>query len=194
MGRSLDTRWHAKKEVPAQSKKGVKPVEHKEGTTARLVFLAIGVLGSFTLFGYAQELVTRSKFGVAQESFKFTSSLVLMQSLGNTLVAAVLLRINFGSQVDYSAGTSMQEWLKPSLAYLGAHKFGLAALKYIPFPMQVVCKSCKAIPVMLGESVFEPHKKHSLEKKLSVFVMSFGVASFTLLGKASKASAGGMDS
>ena len=38
-------------------------------------------------------------------------------------------------------------WLLTSLAYLGAHKFGIGALDYITYPVQVVVKCCKPIPV-----------------------------------------------
>jgi hypothetical protein len=41
------------------------------------------------------------------------------------------------------------------------------ALSYIPFPMQVVCKSCKTVPVMIGEKVFAK-KQHSKAKTIEV--------------------------
>jgi UDP-galactose transporter B1 len=79
-------------------------------------------------------------------------------------------------------------WLFVSVAVLGAHKFGLMALEYITFPMQVVCKSCKAIPVMLGEMAFG--QRHPLHKKVSVVLMCAGVVLFTMMGKKKKAKAG----
>jgi nucleoside diphosphate kinase len=151
--------------------------------------LMAGVLGSFTIFGYAQEAVTRSTFGADKERFSFTTFLVLLQSIGNCLVAVVFLLFQSGGKMpNFSGGVPVQEWLLVAAAYLGAHEMGLAALKFIIFPLQVVCKSCKAIPVMVGEMIFDPEKKHSLGKKLSVILMCAGVASFTLLGKAKKGS------
>ena len=41
---------------------------------------------------------------------------------------------------------ALKEWLIVALAYLGAHKFGLWSLLFIPFPLQVLVKSCKTIP------------------------------------------------
>jgi len=149
------------------------------------MFLMAGVLISFSLFGYAQEAVTRSTFGEEKETFRFTTFLVLLQSVGNAIIAAICLVGQSGPNVSFTAGVPVTEWLKVAISYLGAHEFGLAALKYIIFPLQVVCKSCKAIPVMLGEMVLDG-KKHSLAKKLSVVFMCMGVASFTLLGKSKK--------
>ena len=68
----------------------------------------------------------------------------------------------------FTAGTPVRDWLVIALGYLGAHEFGLWALAYIPFPFQVVCKSCKAVPVMFGEKLFDAEKKHTRQKELSV--------------------------
>ena len=46
----------------------------------KLIFLAAGTLVTFTIFGYAQEALTRNKFD--GERFGFTSFLVLVQSVG----------------------------------------------------------------------------------------------------------------
>jgi len=149
-----------------------------------MIFLAAGVLVSFTLFGYAQEKVTRTQFGEEGERFVFSTFLVLLQSVGNALVAVIVLYMQDGSKVDFTGSVAIQDWLGVALAYFGAHEMGLMALKYITFPMQVVCKSCKAIPVMAGEMYYG--EKHSFGKKLSVVFMCLGVASFTLFGKAKK--------
>ncbi|CAD7970065.1 unnamed protein product [Amoebophrya sp. A25] len=148
---------------------------------AFLVLLAGGVLGSFTIFGYAQEALTRGEYD--GERLKLPIFLICVQSFCNCLVAAVLL-IATGEK-KWSAGAGMQDWSIVSGAYLGAHFFGLSALQYIPFPLQVVCKSCKAVPVMLGEKVLA-RKKHSPEKMMQVYLMSAGVVAFTLAGGSKK--------
>ncbi|KAJ8611489.1 hypothetical protein CTAYLR_010309 [Chrysophaeum taylorii] len=144
--------------------------------------LAAGVIGSFTAFGFAQEAVTKTDFD--GERFQFSTFLVLLQSLGNATVAGVVL---LARNKSLSGDVPVSEWLVAALGYFGAHKFGLMALSYISFPMQTVCKSCKAIPVMVGEKIFAK-KRHSLAKTLGVLCMCVGVVMFTLLGpaKASK--------
>lgn len=144
---------------------------------AFLAFLAVGVLSSFTIFGYAQEALTRGNYD--GERFKFPSALILIQATGNIICSSICLLITRKKQ--WSAGCPAKEWMIVSTAYLGAHEFGLWALAFIPFPLQVVCKSCKAVPVMLGETIFAG-KKHSLEKKIQVLLMVLGVVGFTLSG------------
>ncbi|KAJ1451992.1 hypothetical protein M885DRAFT_330699 [Pelagophyceae sp. CCMP2097] len=60
------------------------------GSTFQLVFLSAGVLASFIAFGYAQEAVTKTPFGAEGELFKFSTFLVLLQSVGNAAVAAAV--------------------------------------------------------------------------------------------------------
>ena len=68
----------------------------------------------------------------------------------------------------------------PSLA--GAHKFGIGALRYIPFFVQVVLKSTKSIFVMLGERIFAG-KVPPMHKIVSVVLISAGVGIFLLYKK-----------
>jgi len=51
-----------------------------------MFFLMAGVISSFTVFGYAQEALTRSEYGEAKERFKFPTLLILVQSLANSLI------------------------------------------------------------------------------------------------------------
>lgn len=158
-----------------------------DGGWLKLLFLSGGTLLSFTVFGYAQEALTTTEYD--GERFFFTSFLVLWQSVGNAALAALILCFT-GSNTGLDGGVPTTDWLIVALGYLGAHKFGLISLKYIIFPLQVVVKSCKAIPVMFGEMIFA-NVRHSLSKKISVFLMCSGVVLFTLLGK-KKGGSGGM--
>lgn len=123
--------------------------------------------------------MSKTKFG--DEAFHYSTFLVLLQSVGNALVAATVLLVQQGTAARLTAGVAVHEWSIAALGYFGAHKFGLTALHYISFPMQVVCKSCKAIPVMFGEKIFA-RKRHSLAKTMSVYCMCVAVVMFTLLG------------
>ena len=86
-----------------------------------------------------------------------------------------MLYARYGFKTKLNGGVPLKEWIIVALGYFGAHKFGLAALLYIPFPMQVICKSCKAIPVMLGER-FIAGKRHPLSKQMGVMCMCVGRA------------------
>jgi len=153
-----------------------------------MIFLVIGVLVSFLIFGYSQEALMRGKFGAHHEKFTFTTFLVLLQSIGNAVIAAVLLAYQAhaaGKKLSLSGKCPPKEWAGVALVYCAAANLGLIALQYIIFPLQVVCKSCKAIPVMIGEMVIVK-KKIPLSKQLTVVLMSAGVACFTLFGESKK--------
>ena len=149
--------------------------------SVRFALLALGVWVSFLIFGYCQEHLTRHEYGDQQERFTHTQALVVAQSLGNVLVAGVAIKAS-GSKAKrgtkWSAGVSMKDWLIVAVSYFLAHSFGLASLKYIIFPLQVVIKSCKSVPVMIGEILFAKVKP-SIAKTVGVLLLSAGVALFT---------------
>jgi len=155
----------------------------KGNDTSMLIFLMVGVWVTFTVFGWATEALTSTPYGEKEEKFSFTWSLVLLQSVGNAFVAAICLLVT-GSK-SLTGGVPPLDWIIAGGAYLGAHKFGLLSLHYIIFPMQVLVKSCKAIPVMFGEVIFEHHVKLTLAKIVSVAMLCAGVVTFTF-GKGSK--------
>eukprot|EP00941_MAST-03F_sp_MAST-3F-sp1_P000808 g808.t1 len=148
-------------------------------SSARLLFLVVGVWVSFLLFGKAQEALTRTTFGVAEERFHFTTFLIVAQSMCNSMVAATLLLLRYGRKVSFGAGVKTSDWLIVALGYLGAHKFGLWSLLYIPFPLQVLVKSCKAVPVMFGE-ILVGAAKMELKKLVRILLLSVGIALFML--------------
>jgi UDP-galactose transporter B1 len=156
----------------------------KSVATLRGSVLVVGTLASFVLFGVAQEALTKTKYGKDEEKFGFTTFLVVLQSAGNALVAGMLLLVSYGSKAELTGGVPLKEWIIVALAYLGAHKFGLWSLLYIPFPLQVMTKSCKTVPVMLGEIILAGAKPGA-QKIVSVLVMTAGIGIF-LVYKPSK--------
>eukprot|EP00392_Amoebophrya_sp_AT5.2_P019624 g20556.t1 len=68
-----------------------------------LIFLAGGVLGSFTIFGYAQEALTRGEYD--GERLKLPIFLIVVQSFCNCATAAVLLLLGGARTAkDWTAG------------------------------------------------------------------------------------------
>eukprot|EP01051_Picozoa_sp_SAG22_P017226 SAG22_NODE_2607_length_2390_cov_5.701004_2_plen_413_part_00 len=174
-------------------KKGGAPPEERKGIDLLLPFLVVGTWAAFVIFGLAQESLTRTKFGPAdqpdeQEQFKFTTFLVLLQSVGNALVAAVCLVF---SGKNLSGSIPLREWLIVAVGYAGAHKFGLWSLLYIPFPLQVLLKSCKTIPVMIGGLLLDRTKTPKMKQILAVLILTAGIAIFMMFKPSKKASGGG---
>lgn len=149
----------------------------------RFALLALGVWVSFLVFGYCQEHLTSHEYGSSKERFTHTQALVVAQSLGNVIVAALAIRLETPSGLSkktskWTAGVPPKDWLIVAVSYFLAHSLGLASLKYIIYPLQVVIKSCKAVPVMIGEIVFA-RVKPSIAKAVGVILLSAGVAIFT---------------
>lgn len=64
------------------------------------------------------------------------------------------------------------------------------AIKYVSYPVQTLGKSCKMIPVMIGQVVFDG-RTHPAYKYVCVVLMAAGVAAFNLLRMKKKAAGSG---
>ncbi len=149
---------------------------------AHLAFLAIGVWVSFLAFGWSLEALTKPSFPVGTgfsattERWTFFNFLILVQCVGNALVGFVLLK---SKGLPLSGGVASREFCIVGAAMLGAHKFGIGALAYVAYPVQVLVKSCKPVPVLVGEVVVA-NARHPLHKYISVCLLVLGVATFML--------------
>jgi len=150
----------------------------------KLAFLVVGVWISWTMFGWAMERVTSTEFGEDKARFSYTWSIVLVQSIGNASTAAVALMMT--GKRNFTGDVPARDWIIAGAAFMGAANFGLVSLHYIIYPMQVLVKSCKAIPVMFGEVIFERHVKLTVAKIISVILLCAGVVIFTMGKKGSK--------
>jgi len=173
--------------APSSSRRGVsKPPADTSGR--RFAFLAIGVWISFLVFGFTQEHLTRHEYGEIGERFVHTQALVVAQSIGNVIVAGIAIWLGSSSQKGVSkwtGGVPVVDWIIVAASYFLAHSLGLASLKYIIYPMQVVIKSCKAVPVMIGEILFA-RVRPSIAKTVGVLLLSAGVALFTFTSEGPK--------
>ena len=144
--------------------------------SAKLAFNVVGVWLSFVAFGWALEGLTRTKFGDEGERWAYYNVLILMQCIGNVVVSGLVLLVTGQSM---RGGVRSQSYALVGAAMLGAHKFGIGALRYVSYPVQVLCKSCKPVPVLLGEAIVagERHKPH---KYIAVVLLVSGVATFML--------------
>ena len=70
-------------------------------------------------------------------------------------------------------------WVVVVCAYYLSHWLGLASLQHLSYPVHVTFKSCKAIPVVIGERLLTA-KRHGAAKQLGVLAMCVGVALFLL--------------
>jgi len=103
----------------------------------------------------------------------------------NLSVAAAII---LAKRLSFSAGVPPQHWVVCGLGYYGAHWFGLSSLQHIIYPLQVVIKSCKAVPVLVGEIILAGSRP-SFAKVFSVLQLSAGAGLFMYFSDGSGKSA-----
>lgn len=152
----------------------------------RFIASVLGLYISFVYWGYLQEKITSSKYtveminpakqvvGTAQLGWDYSLALNLCMAIAAVIGSATLERLT---------GTYRPEsiWLFWEMAVTCsmASPIGYFSLKFIPYPLMVLAKSSKQVPVMfMGIFVFK--QKYPWYKYLSVLLICSGVAMFTL--------------
>ncbi|VBB30467.1 unnamed protein product [Acanthocheilonema viteae] len=142
-----------------------------------LIFCAGGTMLCYLWFGIIQESITKGKYGSdGKERFTYTQALVFVQCAVNTMFAYILrgrTRDSVPTRIYAVASTS----------YLFAMLTSNHALQYISYPIQVLGKSCKPIPIMVFGFLFF-NKRYHLKKCCCVLMVVFGVGLFLYKEKA----------
>lgn len=136
---------------------------------------AIGVFISYFYYGILQESITKGKYGEGQkaEKFQYVMSLVLLQTIINSLFAKAAMML-FTRETDT---TPTKYYAACSITYLGAMLASNQALQYVSYPTQVLGKSAKPIPVMvLG--ILLAKKRYPAAKFLFLLMICMGVSLF----------------
>lgn len=150
-----------------------------------LVFATVGLLGSYVTWGFMQEMVKNKMYGKT-ESFpgeKFPSDVFLV--FGNRLLAVVMAAaiVMLPIRSEPAGGWAPQApWLNfapCSLSNVLSSTAQYHCLDYISFPMQVVSKSCKVVPVMLVGK-FVHGKSYPWIEYFEAVAIAFGVSMFSL--------------
>ncbi|KAK5975716.1 hypothetical protein GCK32_006662 [Trichostrongylus colubriformis] len=136
-----------------------------------------GILLCYFYFGIQQERIVQGKYENG-EKFTYTQALVFFLCVANTIFAWVLRPKH---DID-TVPTKMYGICAAS--YLGAMICSNQALQYLPYPTQVLAKSCKPIPVLVFGVLFAG-KKYSWRKYVFIFMIVVGVALFLYKDKKS---------
>jgi len=151
-------------------------------TEIKLLIACSGIFFSFSYFAVLQEDVYKKEYG--GEKFRFTFLALVVERGINALIAllGVMMFGGSGSKIAYmdifNSGVSQM------LAMAGSNE----ALRYVSYPTQVLGKSCKMVPVMVGGIVLSG-KKYTVIEYAQVTLITIGVCVFNFGGK-SKASGG----
>lgn len=167
---------------------------------AAFVIFTTGIIGCYSTYAWLQEGLRKPQ----EDGTKFTHttlSLVVQCFVGALLAWLLDIGVNVftataavtdpdateARKAAKATETRASLWTplgllavaEVSFTFLMAMFFSNEALVYVPYPMQVLAKSCKMIPVLIGETLVQG-KRHSIEKWICVAVMAAGVGTFQL--------------
>lgn len=143
-----------------------------------LVVCCLGVFVSFSYFAVMQEDVYEAQ-GEKGERFSMTFFALVFERAVNALCALLAIFVFGGSGYKLPLKEIFHSGSSQMLAMAASNE----ALRYVSYPTQVLGKSCKMVPVMLG-GLFLGGRKFSRFQYLSVAFVTFGVFLFNY-GKAS---------
>jgi UDP-galactose transporter B1 len=140
-----------------------------------LVYVA-GIYISLIYWGYLQEKLTSKKYNNLEWNYPFALNF-LMASTALVFARIGEYIVGFGKFETNQPRVSAMEFWKASLCNALASPIGYEALKYISFPMVILTKSSKPVPVMLmGLLWFK--KKYTWYKYVSVLLLCGGIGLF----------------
>ena len=147
-----------------------------------LIVCCVGVFVSFSLFAVMQEDVYEAQGENGGERFSMTFFALVFERAVNALCALLAIFVFGGSGYKLPLKEIFHSGSSQMLAMAASNE----ALRYVSYPTQVLGKSCKMVPVMLGGLVLGG-RKFSRFQYLSVAFVTFGVFLFNY-GKASSSS------
>ncbi|CAM9703674.1 unnamed protein product [Chrysoparadoxa australica] len=165
------------------------------GGEGKLVVAVIGVYSTFLLWGYLQERITGVDYinGDEKERWKFPFFLNACMAMSAASVGGVILALsNLGTPEKERFAPPFRPFLRPALACTLASPLGYAALRHLSFPLLVLCKSCKLVPVMLMGYVLRG-KTYTRAECSAVALVTIGVTLFSMKSMKDKAVDGPAD-
>ncbi|CAD7701151.1 unnamed protein product [Ostreobium quekettii] len=152
------------------------------------VACVVGLTGSLIIYGVLQERIMTVPFGPTGAIFRHSLFLVLCNRAAACLASLCWACTSGRRQLRPAA--PLRSYGAVSLANVVASLCQYEALKYVSFPVQVVAKCAKMIPVMAWQTAIGG-KSYSLEEYLQAVVVASGCAIFLLTGPV-RAERGGM--
>jgi UDP-galactose transporter B1 len=139
-----------------------------------LAFCVVGMVSSLTLYGVVLEYVTSGERKLHELSFVFITTSIYA-------ITAYIARSMFGEK---STQISKYKMLTLSITSIASTFTSVRSLRYVIYPVQVLFKSCKPVPVMLFGLLLG--RKYSIRKYVNVIIITTGVALFMGGGSSSQ--------
>jgi solute carrier family 35 (UDP-galactose transporter), member B1 len=144
-----------------------------------LAFCAIGMVSSLTMYGIALEYATSGERKLHEWSFVFVTTSIYA-------ITAYIARGIFGEKPTEISKYNM---LILSLTSIASTFTSVRSLRYVIYPVQVLFKSCKPVPVMAFNILLG--KRYKFTKYVNVIIITAGVGLF--MGGGSSSHKGGSD-
>mmetsp|Transcript_19982 Transcript_19982/g.28707 ORF Transcript_19982/g.28707 Transcript_19982/m.28707 type:complete len:389 (-) Transcript_19982:78-1244(-) len=149
---------------------------------AWLAFCVIGMVSSLTLYGLALEYATSGGRTLHEISFVFVTTSIYSMT-------AFIARWLFGEK---PTTISKYHMLVLSCTSIASTYTSVRSLRYVIYPVQVLFKSCKPVPVLLFNKLLG--KRYPFRKYVNVMIITSGVALFMGGGTSSSANNSGGES
>jgi len=143
------------------------------------VFYGGGIIATLVVYGVLQERIMTIPFG--GELFTVSAFLVLCNRIMNVAYAGSMIVVNKESLENKAP---LWKYGIVSLSNVAATTCQYECLKYVSFPVQMLGKSFKMMPVMLWGMALSG-KKHSLTDWGVALAVTFGVTEFCMTGPTS---------
>jgi adenosine 3'-phospho 5'-phosphosulfate transporter B2 len=140
------------------------------------VFLATGLIGTLLVYGIIQERIMQHPFDGA--FFTISAFLVLCNRLVNSVFAAGMMTASGESKYNEAP---LWKYLVISLSNVLASTCQYEALKYVSFPVQMLGKSFKMMPVMIW-GIAISGKRYSAVDWMVAAAVTGGVTEFLMTG------------
>jgi len=141
----------------------------------KLIFSFFGLQISYLLWGLLQERIMTRTYG--NEKFSNSQFLVFVNRFLAMIVAYISLKIFYPIQHLAPTGPPLFQYGIISYANCMSTWFQYESLLYISFPVQVIAKSIKTIPVMIFGK-FVSGKTYPFRQYLLMLLMAVGIALF----------------
>ena len=140
--------------------------EEQHAGYAWLAFCVIGMVSSLTMYGVALEYATSGGRKLHEWSFVFVTASIYA-------ITAFVARAIFGEKTTVISKFNM---MLLSITSIISTFTSVKSLRYVIYPVQVLFKSCKPVPVMAFNVMLG--KRYKLVKYLNVAIITIGVILF----------------
>jgi solute carrier family 35 (adenosine 3'-phospho 5'-phosphosulfate transporter), member B2 len=147
------------------------PEGTKQEVINKAIFCAVGLNVTFCIWGLVQERILTQTYN--GDFFSFSYGLVFLNRLGGLLLSMVLM---YYFRVEW-VKSPLWEYSFPSVANMLSSWCQYKALEYVTFPVQMLAKAFKIVPVMLVGK-FMLNKTYESYEYLSAAAIGFGLYLF----------------